>query len=207
MFDYLAKLRGGISLRPLADLVDRFAVELGRPIRDLSMGNRQKLALVQALMHEPELMILDEPTLGLDPLLQREFQNLAREIRDEGRTLFLSSHTLSEVERVADRVGIIRDGSLVEVAEVSQLKQMAVRRVDFEFAVPIEPTRLERVDGVRKVDIDGRAARVEVEGPLIQLMKVAVDHEIVDLHVREADLEDIFLDYYRSDTPPAGESR
>ena len=197
MLDYLAALRGGVSRQTRDNLVDRFVAELDRPIRDLSMGNKQKLGLVQAFMHEPELVILDEPTLGLDPLVQREFQRLVREVRDEGRTVFLSSHTLSEVERVADRVAIIREGALVEVAEVSRLKQLAVRRLEFGFAVPVEAAVFRDLEGVRGVEVDGRAVRVEVEGSLARVMKVAADHEIVDLHVREADLEEIFLAYYR----------
>jgi ABC-2 type transport system ATP-binding protein len=201
MLDYLATLRGGVSSHVVSALVERFKVELDRPIRELSMGNRQKLGLVQAFMHEPELVILDEPTLGLDPLIQREFHQLLAEVRDRGRTVFLSSHTLSEVERVADRVAIIRDGALVEVAEVSRLKQLAVRRIDFEFALPVGPAAFDGVDGVRHVEIDGREVRVEVEGSLAQVMKVAADHEVVNLHVREADLEEIFLTYYRGDRP------
>lgn len=205
MLEYLGKLRGGSSRQVVAELCDRFTVELDRPIRDLSMGNKQKLGLVQAFMHEPELLILDEPTLGLDPLVQREFQRLVREVRDEGRTVFLSSHTLSEVERVADRVGIIRDGALVEVAEVSRLKQMAVRRVDFDFALPVDCTVFEGLEGVRRVEVEGREVRVEVEGSLARLLKVAADHEVVDLHIREADLEEIFLTYYRVDGGREGE--
>jgi ABC-2 type transport system ATP-binding protein len=207
MLDYLATLRKGVSKHLLADLVERFAVELHRPIRELSMGNRQKLGLVQAFMHEPELVILDEPTLGLDPLVQREFHRLLAEVRDGGRPVFLSSHTLSEVERVADRVGIIRDGALVEVAEVSRLKQLAVRRIDFEFALPVGADVFAGVDGVRHVEIDGRDVRVEVEGSLAHLIKVAADHEVVDLHVREADLEEIFLTYYRGDRAVEGWER
>ena len=199
MLDYLARLRGGVSRTVLSELTERFAVETDRPIRDLSMGNKQKLGLVQAFMHEPELFVLDEPTLGLDPLMQREFQRLVREVRDEGRTVFLSSHTLSEVERVADRVGIIRDGTLVEVAEVSRLKELAVRRIDFEFALPIDPAVFDGLESVRRVDADGREVRVEVEGPLAQVMKVAAAHEVANLHVREADLEEIFLAYYRGE--------
>ena len=201
MLDYLATLRGEVSSHVVSNLVERFNVELDRPIRELSMGNRQKLGLVQAFMHEPELVILDEPTLGLDPLIQREFHQLLGEVRERGRTVFLSSHTLSEVERVADRVAIIRDGALVEVAEVSRLKQLAVRRIDFEFSLPVAPAVFAGVEGVRHVEIDGREVRVEVEGSLAKVMKVAADHEVVNLHVREADLEDIFLTYYRGDRP------
>lgn len=206
MIGYLAKLRGGVSSNVLAELVDRFGVEMDRRIRDLSMGNKQKLALIQAFMHEPELLILDEPTLGLDPIVQREFQHLLEEVRSEGRTVFLSSHTLSEVERIANRVGLIREGRLVEVAEVSRLKQLRVRRIDFEFALPVEPTAFEQIPGVRHVDQEDRSARVEVEGPLVQLMKVAANHEIVDLHVHEADLEDVFLEYYKDSSAVPGTS-
>jgi ABC-2 type transport system ATP-binding protein len=199
MLEYLAALRGGVRRARLDGLVERFEVELDRPIRDLSMGNKQKLGLVQAFMHAPELVILDEPTLGLDPLVQREFQHLVREVRDEGSTVFLSSHTLGEVERVADRVGIIRDGRLAEVAEVARLKDLAVRRLDFEFALPVDGARFAGLQGVRRVETEGAVVHVEVEGPVTQVMKVAADHEIVDLHLHEADLEEIFLTYYRSD--------
>jgi ABC-2 type transport system ATP-binding protein len=205
MLDYLAALRGGVPGRTRSRLVDRFAVELDRPIRDLSMGNRQKLGLVQAFMHEPEVLVLDEPTLGLDPVVQRDFQHLVREVRAEGRTVFLSSHSLSEVERVADRVGIIRDGGLVEVAEVSRLKQLAVRRIDVRFALPVGPEAFAGVEGVRRVEVEGHEARIEVEGSLARVMKVAADHEVVDLHVQEADLEEVFLAYYRGERAAGGE--
>ena len=195
---YLATLRGGVSAHLVDGLVERFGVEMDRPVRDLSTGNKQKLGLVQAFMHEPALVILDEPTLGLDPLVQREFQRLVREVQGEGRTVFLSSHILSEVERVVDRVGIIREGELAEVAAMERLKELAVRRVDFEFALPVDPATFAGIEGIRRVEADGPVVRVEVEGPMTRLMKVAADHEIVDLHLREADLEEIFLGYYRS---------
>jgi ABC-2 type transport system ATP-binding protein len=195
---YLATLRGGVSTQVVAGLVERFDVEMDRPVRDLSTGNKQKLGLVQAFMHEPPVVILDEPTLGLDPLVQREFQRLVREVQAEGRTVFLSSHILSEVERVVDRVGIIREGELVEVAAIERLKQLAVRRVDFEFAWPVDPASFAGIEGVRRVEADGPVVRVEVEGSMTRVMKVAADHEIIDLHLREADLEEIFLGYYRS---------
>lgn len=199
VLDLLARLRGGVSAAVVDALVERFAVETRRPVRDLSMGNKQKLGLVQALMHEPELVVLDEPTLGLDPLVQREFQQLVRELRDEGRTVFLSSHTLSEVERVADRVAIIREGRLVEVGEVGRLIELAVRRLELRFEVPVDPADFEGLAGVRRVEVDDGGLRVEVEGPLTQVMKVAADRDLVDLHVREADLEDVFLRYYEGE--------
>lgn len=139
--------------------------------------------------------------------MQREFQHLVREVRSEGRTVFLSSHTLSEVERVADRVGIIRDGLLVEVAEVGHLKHLAVRRIDLEFALLLGPATFEGVEGVRRVEADGCDVRVEVEGPVAPVMKVAADHGVVDLHIREADLEEIFLGYYRGEPGAEGTVR
>lgn len=204
MLELLGRLRGGVSTAVVDDLVERFAVETHRPIRDLSMGNKQKLGLVQALVHEPELVVLDEPTLGLDPLVQREFQQLVRELRDEGRTVFLSSHTLSEVERVADRVGIIREGRLVEVGEVGRLMELAVRRLDLRFDAPVDPEEFTGLDGVRDVEVDDGGLRIEVEGPVTQVMKVAADRGLVDLHVREADLEDVFLRYYEADAGEDG---
>ncbi len=200
VLDFLARLRGGVRTAVVDALIARFDADVDRPVRQLSMGNRQKLGLVQAFMHEPEVIVLDEPTLGLDPLVQREFQYLVREQRNQGRTVFLSSHTLSEVERVADRVGIIREGALVEVAEVDRLGQLAMRRIEFEFAAPVDAREFAGIDGVRDVTADGRFVRVAVEGPVAPLMRAAAAHGIIDIHTHEADLEEVFLAFYRDPT-------
>jgi ABC-2 type transport system ATP-binding protein len=197
MLTYLANLRGGVPGSRIGALADRFAAELDRPVRGLSMGNKQKIGLIQAFMHDPDLLILDEPTIGLDPLVQREFQHLVREVVAAGRTVFLSSHTLSEVERVADRVGIIRDGRLVEVAEVARLKSLAVRRIELIFDVPPDPAVFRRIAGVRDVVADDRALQVHLEGPMAELLKIAADHEVQDVRTHEADLEEVFLTFYR----------
>jgi ABC-2 type transport system ATP-binding protein len=196
---WLARLRGGVGQGVIDELADRFGAELDRPIRDLSKGNRQKLGLIQALMHEPELVILDEPTTGLDPLMQEEFIRLAREVADEGRTVFLSSHDLDEVQRVADRVGIVRDGRLVTVESVDVLRRRAIRHVEITFAAPVDPARFAGLDGVVEAVGDGPVVKLSVSGGLDAIVKEAARHEVVDLLSEPADLEEIFLSYYRDE--------
>lgn len=137
VLDYLAGLRGGVDRRVRDSLVERFDADLDRPIRELSTGNRQKLGLVQAFMHEPELLILDEPIAGLDPLVQQSFHALLGEVSAQGHTVFLSSHTLSEVERVTHRLAILREGRLVIVDSLENLRKVAVQRLEIEFAAPL----------------------------------------------------------------------
>ena len=138
MLRYYANLRGGVDEDHVAGLADRLNADLGKKMRDYSTGNKQKIGLIQAFMNRPQLLILDEPSSGLDPLMQHELQAMIDEVRSEGRTVFLSSHTLSEVERVADRVGILREGRLVEVESVQSLRSKAIRRIDLEFRHPVD---------------------------------------------------------------------
>ena len=151
----LARLRGAVDPAVRDALVDRFGVVLDRPIRELSKGNRQKIGLVQAFMHRPELLVLDEPTRGLDPLLQHEFRLLVRETAAAGRTVFLSSHSLDEVQQTADRVGIIRAGRLVDVDTVGSLRERSLRHVTIAFAAPVDPKEFAELDGVRIQEADG----------------------------------------------------
>jgi ABC-2 type transport system ATP-binding protein len=179
------------------DLVERLDLDLDRPVADLSKGNRQKVALVQALMHRPELLVLDEPTSGIDPLVQQEFYRLVRERTAAGGTVLLSSHVLSEVEHVADRVAIVREGRLVVVEDVAGLKARAVRRLVVHFAAPVAAEPFASLSGVRSVEADATALRFEVEGSLDTLVKAIAAHEVVDIVSHEPDLEEIFLSYYR----------
>lgn len=196
---WLARLRGGIDPGALGALTERFGVELDRPIRDLSKGNRQKIGLVQALMHEPDLLMFDEPTSGLDPLVQDEFLRLVQEIAASGRTVFLSSHDLDEVQRVADRVGIVRDGRLVAVESVETLRRRAVRHVEITFARPVDPGAFCRLDGVVDATAHGPVVKLSVHGRLDAIVKEAARHPVVDLLSQPADLEEIFLAYYRQE--------
>jgi ABC-2 type transport system ATP-binding protein len=191
----------GVGDRDYRDkLVERFGVELDRPVRSLSKGNRQKIGLVLAFMHRPELLILDEPTSGLDPLLQDEFQTLVCETVAEGRTVFLSSHELDEVQRLVDRVAIIKEGRLVVTDTVDGLRQAAPRTVEFRFSANIAPESFAGLDGVRVVHCaDGRIT-VAVTGPLAPLLRVAADLDPLEMTARPADLDELFLTYYRTDT-------
>jgi len=180
----LAALRGGVDSRQVTELADRFDLDLGRRVRELSKGNRQKVGLVQAFMHRPELLILDEPTAGLDPLLRREFVSLLGEVRAEGRTVFISSHILSEVQATADRVGMIRNGRLVAVDSVASLRQRAVRRVLITFADQIRPIEFESVPNLADVSVspdgDSWQLRAHLTGPADALVKVSAGHTVCE---------------------------
>jgi ABC-2 type transport system ATP-binding protein len=200
MLDYLAELRGGVD-RGLRDrLAERFDAQLDRPIRELSTGNRQKIGLIQAFMHEPELLILDEPIAGLDPLAQQSFHALLGEVAAEGRTVFLSSHTLSEVERVAERVAILRRGRLVVVDQLENLRAIAVQRLEIEFAGSAPQVEAIRaLPGVREASVEGPHLVVAFEGSADPIVKAVAAHEVRSIRSRVDDLEEIFLRYYRED--------
>ena len=195
---YFASLQGGVAPGRIAALAERFELELDRSIRDLSRGNRQKVGLVQAFAHEPELLVLDEPTSGLDPLMQHEFSALLRETVADRRTVFLSSHVLSEVQQVADRVGIVREGRLVAIEDVASLRQKAVRQLEIRFADGVPAEELAAVAGVRDLETTGADARLVVEGTLDPLLKALARHQVLDLRSREPDLEEVFLAYYEA---------
>ncbi len=201
VLDYLARLRGGVDPRVRDDLAERFEADLDRPLRQLSTGNRQKLGLIQAFMHEPELLILDEPIAGLDPLVQQSFHSLLREVAAQGRTVFLSSHTLSEVERVTQRLAILRRGRLVVVDSLENLRKVAVHRLEIEFAQPVDAQTFRELPSVRDVDVNGKTVTVSFEGSADAVVKAAAAHEVRAVRPREDDLEDIFLRYYREPGP------
>ncbi|GAB3126011.1 ABC transporter ATP-binding protein [Glaciibacter psychrotolerans] len=200
---YFARLRGGVEQAVVDELAQRLQADLTKKVKDYSTGNRQKIGLIQAFMHRPELLILDEPNAGLDPLMQQEFLTLLAEARERGSTVFLSSHTLSEVERIADRVGIIRDGRLIVVERIDDLKRKAVRRLDFEFAQPLAADTFAGVTGVREVTVDGTHVHISYEGPVTDVLRAATTYEVLNLTSREEDLEEIFLAYYRGDEADA----
>jgi ABC-2 type transport system ATP-binding protein len=196
--DSLDRLRGSGDAAYRDQLCERLGVELDRPIRQLSRGNRQKVGLVQAFMHRPDLVVLDEPTAGLDPLLQAEVRALLRETAADGRTVFLSSHSLDEVQHVADRVGIIRAGRLVDVDSVESLRERSLRHVTVTFEAPVDPAPLVALEGVRLRAADGPVVRLSApETALDGLVKELARHRIRDLVSEPADLEEIFLELYR----------
>ncbi|MDG4800165.1 ABC transporter ATP-binding protein [Micromonospora sp. WMMD980] len=196
---FLAHLRGGVPRAHVAELAERLELDLTARIKTLSKGNRQKVGLVQAFMHRPDLLILDEPTSGLDPLAQQTFLDLVRDARAAGQTVFMSSHIMSEVEAVADRVGIIRDGHLVALDTVARLHDRNVPRFQVTFADPMDRAALAALPEVSDLTIDGPTARFRLAGSPDGLIRVLARHRITALRATEPDLEDLFLTYYQTD--------
>ncbi|MFY9812750.1 MAG: ABC transporter ATP-binding protein [Dehalococcoidales bacterium] len=193
---YLGNLRGGLDWQYVKELAARFQCDLPRRIQGLSLGNKQKLGLLQAFMHKPELLILDEPTNGLDPLMQHEFYDLLAETKKEGRTIFLSSHILPEVEKVCDRVGIIRQGKLITVETIESLKSHSIRQLEIHFAAPVPANKFTNIPGVRDIVIRDNLLTCTVVGSLDALVKTAARFEVANIISHEPSLEDIFMTYY-----------
>jgi len=200
---YLAGLRGGVDKGRVRSLAERLEVDLGRRFREYSSGNKKKLGIVLAFMHAPELLILDEPTGGLDPLIQQEFYRLLGETRANGATIFLSSHVLSEVEHVCDRVGILRLGRLIRVAELEELRDIHFHKVEmvFESLPPLE--RLAKVHGLEQLVRQGNRVSFTLHGDFEGLFKAVAGSKVVNLSSHEPSLEEVFLAYYREDQQPA----
>jgi ABC-2 type transport system ATP-binding protein len=199
-FGHLRRLDGTERAERLAERLD---LDLTRRIKELSRGNRQKVGIVQAFMHEPDLLVLDEPTSGLDPLVQETFYELVAEVTERGATVFLSSHVLSEVQHMADRVGLIREGRLDLVDSVENLRSRAFTHVEATLAEPPPPGAFTGVAGVERVDQDGDVVRFALEGEIDALLKALARFHVKALDVREADLEDVFLARYRGEEPDA----
>ena len=199
MLSYFGGLRGLPPDHHGDAFAQRLDLDLTRPVASLSKGNKQKLGLAQAFMHDPDLLILDEPTSGLDPLVQNEFHALIRELTAEGKSIFLSSHVLSEIEEVADRVGIIRAGHLVAVEELTALKARAVRRIHVVFGSEPSSDEFSRLECVRETTIDGTRGSFVLDGSMDAFIKAIGRYEVLDLVSQEPDLEEIFLGYYEGD--------
>jgi ABC-2 type transport system ATP-binding protein len=193
----LARLRGIEGLGRAEALAERFRANLDRPLGQLSRGNRQKVGLILACFHSPELLILDEPTSGLDPLMQEEFMELVAEERERGCTVVLSSHELDEVERVCDRVGIVRSGKLIAVEQIAELLGKARRTVTLELAEPGKVEDLRALPNITDLQVlDGKVS-FKVSGDLDAAIKAIAHHHIVDMELTHPTLEEVFLTYYR----------
>jgi ABC-2 type transport system ATP-binding protein len=197
-----ASFRGGVPKDRIEALAARLQLDLRPRIRSLSHGNRRKVALIQAFMHEPDLLVMDEPTQGLDPLMQQEFAAMVDEARDRGATVFLSSHVMPEVERLCDRVAIIREGRLITVDDVGDLKAKALRSVEFHFEGPVPAEAFVSLASVVSAEARGDSVVMTVRGPLDEVVKEAARHAVVNVETREPSLEDIFLEAYRDGAEP-----
>ncbi len=195
--NFVGKVRGEVNTAYVQQLIKRLELDLSLKVRNYSSGNRRKLGLVLALMNRPELLILDEPTSGLDPLMQQIFNDLMREIRSEGRTVFLSSHVLSEVQAICDRVGILRHGDLKAVERVSDLTHADFRWVTLELrdGGQLAP-KLEALEGVSEVSMNDGLLKLRLTGDFDPLLRALNDVYVVDLRVAEPSLEEIFLAFY-----------
>lgn len=198
---FLNSLRkGAADWERVRRIAARLELDLKPSIRNLSKGNKQKVGLVQALMHRPELLLLDEPTFGLDPLVQREVLRLIVEEKDEGTTVFFSSHILSEVHEIAERVGIIRKGVIVEVAETASLINRAIRRVRIRFKEDVDLGMFDHLPGVEVVQRDDSSAvYLQVRGEMDALIKALSGYSVMDLETERPSLEEIFLTYYQEE--------
>src|SRR6266849_5580283 len=208
ILEYFANLRGGVDRAYLKKLIERMDLDTSRKFRQYSTGNKRKVVLIQAFMHRPRVLILDEPTSGLDPLNQQEFDHMVKEARDEGRTIFLSSHILSEVEKTCTRVGIIRDGRLVRIGDVAEVKAIKRYEITISFANAVPTETFKTLDGVADVETlnHGHAVRLAMQGSADAVIKAAARFPVVSLTSYEPSLEDIFLRYYVGDGAPAKET-
>jgi ABC-type multidrug transport system ATPase subunit len=198
IIEYLGHLRGGVDQVYLRSLVERLGFDPSKRFREYSHGNKQKLGLVQAFMHKPRLLILDEPTSGLDPLNQQEFYTMVAEVRADGRTVFLSSHILPEVEHTCDRVAIIREGRLVRIDHVSSLKDIRQHDVEITFAGPASVDWFKHVAGVVKVaqGADESTLQLNMQGALTEIIHIASQHSATNITTHEPTLEEVFLRFY-----------
>jgi ABC-2 type transport system ATP-binding protein len=201
VFRFFNRLRGNRSdWKFIEELSERLKLELRSPIKNFSKGNKQKIGVVQALMHKPELLLLDEPTGSLDPLMQQEVLRMLAEAQDNGATVFFSSHIISEVQAVADRVAIIREGKIVEVAVTADLLNRSMRQVRIRFQQPTEAEELYKLPGVELIaKDDGLGVLLQVEGAMDALIKTLAKYPVNDFETERANLEEIFLAYYKGE--------
>jgi len=200
--------REPVNWKAVQELAERFDLDLNRLVKNLSKGNKQKVGLIQALVHRPQILLLDEPTSGLDPLMQQTVLDVVTEAKQAGTTVFFSSHILSEVQAIAERVGIIRQGSLIEIANTHDLLQRSLRRLRLRFQSPVDATEILMVPGVRLL---GQPApdllNLEVSGDMDALVKMLANFPVLDLETERPSLEEVFLAYYREAEAPSGKVR
>lgn len=203
----LAGLRGGVDPARIARLAERFELDLGRRFSDLSHGNKQKVGLIQAFMHQPELLLLDEPTLGLDPLIQREFRHLLQESVADGATVLLSSHVLAEVELLCDRIGLIHLGKLLRVGTMEELRSVRSHRIQAIFRGEFDLNELKKIEGVTDVQIEKNLLSCTVHGSIGPTLKWLAEGDVLELDSRELSLEEVFLVEFGPSSVPLAQSR
>lgn len=193
---YMGELQPPVSKKYVQDLIKRLKAEPKKRMGDLSRGNRQKFGIIQAFMHKPDILILDEPTSGLDPLMQEEFYKLILEAKERGASVFMSSHILSEIQKMCDRVGIIRDGKLVDERAISDMSSHASQTFDITFNGNVPAAELKKIKSARVVSIKDSNVTIHMHGELAPLFKVLSNYEVTKIDARNLDLEELFLGFY-----------
>lgn len=188
-----ASIRGQNCDAVIEDYAKRLKLDLSKRIGELSKGNRQKVAVIQAFMHQPKILFLDEPTSGLDPLVQIEFEKILDEAKARGAAVLLSSHVMSEVEHLADRVAIINKGKLIVLEDIATLRARTIRKIDLHFPNSVDPSKFKSLPSVSEVDVHGKRITCTVIGSEHELLKVALDLGVENVRTHETSLEDIFL--------------
>jgi ABC-2 type transport system ATP-binding protein len=193
IIEELAGLRSHVDFNYVNELSEKLQLDLGVKFDELSHGNKQKVMLIQAFMHKPQLLVLDEPTLGLDPIIQREFMQLISDARDKGAAIVLSSHVLADVEKICDRIGLIFNGNLVKVGTLSELRESKVHDIEIVFSNNFDTSKLTDLANVQRVDQDGRTVRARIMGPISPILRILNQEEILELDSRELSLEEVFF--------------
>ena len=194
---YMSELQTNIDKRYKQELIHKLKADINKKLGNLSRGNRQKFAIIQAFMNKPEVLILDEPSSGLDPLMQEVFYSLLRESRDRGAAIFMSSHILSEVQKVCDRVGIIRNGRLIAERSIAEMAKDAAHTFDVTFKTLPPVDEIKRIKGVELESHDNNRVSIRVKSNLPILLNLLAKHEVTQLEVRQLDLEEMFMHYYK----------
>lgn len=196
--NYMGDLQPPASKKYIDELIKRLKAEPNKKLGELSRGNRQKFGIIQAFMHQPQILILDEPTSGLDPLMQEEFYKLLAEAKSRGAATFMSSHILSEVQRTCDRVGIIRDGKLIEERIIAEMELEASQTFDISFSGNVPTADLKKISGAKITIVDKSSVTVHMHGKLAPLFSVLAKNDVTKIDVRNLDLEELFLGFYES---------
>ena len=193
---YCMNIKGQDETTSFIELAERLNCDLDKKIDTLSHGNKQKIAIIRALAHKPQLVIMDEPTTGLDPFVQNEFESIIRGMAADGSTILFSSHVLSEVENICDRIAIIGNGKLIAVEDVSDLKSKQVRIFTVTFVENVDPKTFESIPAIKNIDVLNNQLSFEISGPIDNIIKAIAKYEVSDIKIHEPDLEEIFLSYY-----------
>jgi ABC-2 type transport system ATP-binding protein len=197
--NYVAHLRGNVDKSVVEKLITRLQSDITTKIKHLSRGNKQKIGLIAALMHNPDILILDEPTSGLDPLIQAEFNEIIREHKAQGKTTFISSHILSEVQSICDRVGFIRAGHLVHVSSLQDLMDKTTRKVIIHFHVRPPKKEIAALRGIHELQQEDNQLSFRFDGDINQLLTIVASHPVDNIQIAESDLEELFMSYYRTE--------